>query len=89
VRLAERARDAEVDVILDITAGVPHVFQAFTDAIDEAGQALDRVGLRVGRLIGVKWRAVVREATAPLHGQQGPGERADFVNFGSAWVSKS
>lgn len=39
VRLAERARDAEVDVILDVTAGVPHVFQAFTDAIDEAAQA--------------------------------------------------
>ena len=26
VRLAERARDADVDVILDITAGAPHVF---------------------------------------------------------------
>ena len=46
-------------------------------------------GLRVGRLIGVKWRAVVHDATAPLHGQQGPGEQADFVNCGSAWVSKS
>ncbi|WP_462200399.1 alpha/beta hydrolase fold domain-containing protein [Arthrobacter sp. B2a2-09] len=29
VRLAERARHAEVDVILDVTAGVPHVFQSF------------------------------------------------------------
>lgn len=45
VRLAERAREAEVDVILDITAGVPHVFQAFTAAIAEAGQALDRAAL--------------------------------------------
>jgi hypothetical protein len=43
-------------------------------------------GLRVDRLIGVKWRAVVHDATAPLHGQQGPGEQADFVNCGSAWV---
>lgn len=45
-------------------------------------------GLRVGRLIGVKWRAVVHDATAPLHGQPVPDEQADFVNCGSAWVSK-
>ncbi len=45
VRLADRAREAEVDVILDITAGVPHVFQAFTGTLDEAGQALDRAAL--------------------------------------------
>ena len=46
-------------------------------------------GLRVGRLIGVKWRAVVHDATAPPHGQQVPGEQADLVDCGSAWVSKS
>jgi hypothetical protein len=46
-------------------------------------------GLRVGRLIGVKCRAVVHDATAPLHGQQVPGEQADLVDCGSAWVSKS
>jgi epsilon-lactone hydrolase len=45
VRLADRAREAEVDVILDVTAGVPHVFPAFVDALDEAGQALDRAAL--------------------------------------------
>jgi acetyl esterase/lipase len=45
VRLAERAREAGVDVILDITAGVPHVFQAFVGTLDEADQALDRAGL--------------------------------------------
>ncbi|PKV90527.1 acetyl esterase/lipase [Amycolatopsis echigonensis] len=45
VRLAKRARDADVDVILDFTADVPHVFQTFTDALDEAGQALDRAAL--------------------------------------------
>ncbi len=44
-RLAQRARDAEVDVILDVTAGVPHVFQAFVDTLDEAGLALDRAAL--------------------------------------------
>ncbi|MFR0357706.1 alpha/beta hydrolase [Streptomyces sediminimaris] len=45
VRLAERARNAEVDVILDITAGVPHVFQSFIGQLDEADHALDRAAL--------------------------------------------
>ncbi|MEU6356023.1 alpha/beta hydrolase [Streptomyces sp. NPDC047072] len=41
-RLAARARAAGVDVILDVTADVPHVFQAFTGVLDEADQALAR-----------------------------------------------
>ena len=45
VRFAARATEAEVDVILDITAGVPHVFQAFAGGLDEADQALDRAAL--------------------------------------------
>ncbi|MEY9860144.1 monoterpene epsilon-lactone hydrolase [Catenulispora sp. GAS73] len=55
VRLAARATEAEVDVILDITAGVPHVFQAFdgTLALDEAGQALDRAALFLTQHLGV------------------------------------
>jgi len=44
-RLAVRASDAEVDVVLDITANVPHVFQSFTGVLDEAGEALDRAAL--------------------------------------------
>jgi epsilon-lactone hydrolase len=44
-RLALRASDAEVDVILDITAQVPHVFQSFTGTLDEAGEALARAAL--------------------------------------------
>lgn len=44
-RLAMRASDAEVDVILDITAKVPHVFQAFAGMLDEADEALDRAAL--------------------------------------------
>jgi acetyl esterase/lipase len=44
-RLAQRASDAEVDVVLDITAKVPHVFQSFTGVLDEAGEALDRAAL--------------------------------------------
>jgi epsilon-lactone hydrolase len=52
-RLAERARDAGVDVILDVTADVPHVFQSYAGVLDEADEALDRAALfltqRVGR----------------------------------------
>lgn len=44
-RLAQRARDAGVDVILDVTADVPHVFQAFAGVLDEADDALDRAAL--------------------------------------------
>ncbi len=44
-RLAARARAAGVDVILDVTADVPHVFQAFTGVLDEADHALDRAAL--------------------------------------------
>jgi epsilon-lactone hydrolase len=44
-RLAERARDAGVDVALDVTADVPHVFQSFAGVLDEADQALDRAAL--------------------------------------------
>jgi epsilon-lactone hydrolase len=41
-RMAARARAAGVDVILDVTADVPHVFQTFAGVLDEADQALDR-----------------------------------------------
>ena len=41
-RMAARATAAGVDVILDITADVPHVFQGFAGVLDEADQALDR-----------------------------------------------
>jgi acetyl esterase/lipase len=44
-RLAVRASDAEVDVVLDITAKVPHVFQSFAGLLGEAGEALDRAAL--------------------------------------------
>jgi monoterpene epsilon-lactone hydrolase len=45
VRMADRARAQEVDVILDVVADAPHVFPAYVDRIDEAGQALDRAAL--------------------------------------------
>ena len=44
VRLAKQAALADVEVTLDITAGVPHVFQAYHQILDEAAAALDRAG---------------------------------------------
>ncbi len=44
VRLARQAATADVEVTLDITPGVPHVFQAYHPILDEAAAALDRAG---------------------------------------------
>jgi acetyl esterase/lipase len=44
VRLAGQAVTADVEVTLDITPGVPHVFQAYHPILDEATAALDRAG---------------------------------------------
>ena len=44
VRLAEEAATADVEVTLNITPGVPHVFQAYHAILDEAAAALDRAG---------------------------------------------
>ena len=44
-RMAARAIAAGVDVMLDVTADVPHVFQAFAGLLDEADQALERAAL--------------------------------------------
>jgi acetyl esterase/lipase len=44
VRLARQAAIADVEVTLDITPQVPHVFQAYYPILDEAAAALDRAG---------------------------------------------
>jgi acetyl esterase/lipase len=44
IRLAGVAASADVEVTLDITPGVPHVFQAYHAILDEAVEALDRAG---------------------------------------------
>jgi monoterpene epsilon-lactone hydrolase len=44
VRLAGQAATADVEVTLDISPGVPHVFQAYYAMLDEAAAALDRAG---------------------------------------------
>ena len=43
-RLARQAALADVEVTLEITPGVPHVFQAYHPILDEAAAALDRAG---------------------------------------------
>jgi acetyl esterase/lipase len=47
IRLARQAATADVQVTLDITPGVPHVFQAYHALLDEAAAALDRAGQRL------------------------------------------
>ncbi|HEY2128680.1 MAG TPA: alpha/beta hydrolase [Streptosporangiaceae bacterium] len=44
VRLARQAATADVEVTLDITPRVMHVFQSFYPVLDEAAAALDRAG---------------------------------------------
>jgi epsilon-lactone hydrolase len=44
IRLAAQAATADVEITLEITPGVPHVFQGFSPMLDEAGVALDRAG---------------------------------------------
>jgi acetyl esterase/lipase len=44
IRLARQAATADVAVTLDITPGVPHVFQAYAPILDEGAAALDRAG---------------------------------------------
>ena len=43
-RLAVHAAAADVQVTLEVTPGVPHVFQAFAALLDEAGAALNSAG---------------------------------------------
>jgi acetyl esterase/lipase len=44
VRLAGQAASVDVEVTLEITPEVPHVFQAYAAMLNEAAAALDRGG---------------------------------------------
>jgi monoterpene epsilon-lactone hydrolase len=44
IRLAGVAASADVAITLDVTPGVPHVFQAYHPILEEAVEALDRAG---------------------------------------------
>ena len=61
-RLAPRASDAAVDVVLDVTTGVPPVFQAFVDSLDETGQDLDRAALFISQHLRIPSRRSCRSA---------------------------
>ena len=52
IRLAQQAATADVEVTLDITPGVPHVFQAYFPILDEAAAALDRAGQFLSARLG-------------------------------------
>jgi epsilon-lactone hydrolase len=51
VRLARRAAADDVGVTLDITPGVPHVFQAFHAVLEEGASALDRAARLLSDLL--------------------------------------
>ena len=91
-RLAARVTAARVDVILDITADVPHVFQSFADGpLDEADQALDRPALFINQHIpttstataaapaGVGGSQAVWTGSAHVDGQQASGHGTKCV----------
>ena len=54
VRLARAAASADVEVTLDITPQVPHVFQGFSPMLDEAAAALDRAGQFLSAHLGAE-----------------------------------
>ena len=64
LRLARQAADADVEVTLDITPGVPHVFQAYYSILDEAAAALDRAGLFLSARLAVAEGAAEETARA-------------------------
>jgi epsilon-lactone hydrolase len=59
VRLARQAAIADVAVTLDVTPGVPHVFQGFSGMLDEAAAALDRAGALLSALLAGAERVAV------------------------------
>ena len=52
VRLAARAAADEVSVTLDVTPGVPHLFQAFAAMLDEGDAALSRAAAFLRTVFG-------------------------------------
>jgi epsilon-lactone hydrolase len=52
VRLARQAATADVEVTLEVTPRVPHVFQAYSAMLDEAVVALDRAGALLSAYLG-------------------------------------
>jgi epsilon-lactone hydrolase len=57
IRLARQAATADVEVTLDITPGVPHVFQTYHAILDEGAAALDRAGAFLSAYLAAAERA--------------------------------
>jgi acetyl esterase/lipase len=67
LRLARASALADVEVTLDITPRVPHVFQNFSAMLDEAAAALDRAGQFLSAHLGTAARvAGQRQAEGAL-----------------------
>jgi acetyl esterase/lipase len=65
LRLARVAATADVEVTLDITPRVPHVFQGFYPILDEATAALDRAGQLLSEHLAAAERALAARTAAP------------------------
>lgn len=65
IRLAAAAATGDVAVTLDVTPGVPHVFQGFGGLLDEAGAALDRASNFLNAHLGDPDLAPSRSGSAP------------------------
>jgi monoterpene epsilon-lactone hydrolase len=67
IRLAGVAASADVEITLDITPGVPHVFQAYHPILEEAVEALERAGQFLSaQLAGARRVTVEHEAERKL-----------------------
>jgi epsilon-lactone hydrolase len=64
IRLARQAAIADVEVTLDITPGVPHVFQAYYPILDEAAAALDRAGQFLSARLASAERVTVHDRSS-------------------------
>jgi epsilon-lactone hydrolase len=64
IRLARQAAIADVEVTLDITPGVPHVFQAYYPILDEAAAALDRAGQFLSARLASAERVTVNDRSS-------------------------
>ena len=65
LRLARVAATADVEVTLDITPRVPHVFQGFYPILDEAAAALDRAGQLLSAHLAAAERAAAARTSTP------------------------
>ncbi|MHA1802985.1 MAG: alpha/beta hydrolase [Promethearchaeota archaeon] len=54
VALAEKARDAGVDVTLEVWKGMTHVFQSFGDALPESKKAIESIKEFIHRVLNIK-----------------------------------